>query len=205
MGKKKQPFYRIVATDSRTRRDGKYLEKIGYYNPLTNPSEVVIDEEKAFYWLKNGAIPSNTVKNLLSEKGIMLKWHFMKHGLDEAKIDEEYKKWELLQLEKQKRNEALAAQAKREEETATAEQPEPEVKEEAAPEKKEEAAPEKKEEAALEKKEEVSTEKIEDTGTTQSEDQAQKQNEQEAQTEAQTEDQASEVQQAEQPVDAKDK
>jgi small subunit ribosomal protein S16 len=61
MGKKKQPFYRIVAADSRSRRDGKYIEKIGYYNPITNPAEIEIDEEKAFYWLKNGAIPTEMV------------------------------------------------------------------------------------------------------------------------------------------------
>jgi len=116
MGKKKQPFYRIIAIDSRARRDGKYVEKIGHYNPLTNPAEIVVDEEKTFRWLKNGAIPTDTVKSLLSKKGILLKWNLMKKGLNEAQIDEEYKKWEVLQLERQKREEALAAQAKREEE-----------------------------------------------------------------------------------------
>lgn len=132
-GKKKQPFYRIVAADSRARRDGKYIEKIGYYNPLTNPAEVIIDEEKAFYWLKNGAIPTDTVENLFSKQGIMLKWHHIKQGHDDAKIEEEYKKWELLQLEKQKREEALAAQAKRKQETepeATEPEPAPETAEE---------------------------------------------------------------------------
>lgn len=112
MGKKKQPFYRIVAADSRVRRDGKYIEKIGHYNPLTHPAEIVINEEKAFYWLKNGALPTDTVKNLFSKKGIMLKWRFMKKGYPQDKIDEEYKKWELLQWERQKREAALAAQAK---------------------------------------------------------------------------------------------
>jgi small subunit ribosomal protein S16 len=131
MGKKKQPFYRIVAVDSRTRRDGKYIEKIGHYNPITNPAEIVIDEEKAFYWLKNGAIPTDTVKNLLGKKGIMVKWHFMKHGHDGAKIEEEFKKWELLQIEKQKREEALAAQAtQKKEQKVVVEEP---VSEEAEP------------------------------------------------------------------------
>jgi len=130
-GKKKQPFYRIVAADSRSRRDGKYIEKIGYYNPLTNPAEIIIDEEKAFYWLKNGAIPTDTVENLFSKKGIMLKWHHIKQGHDDAKIEEEYKKWELLQLERQKREEALAAQAKRKQEPeATEPEPAPETAEE---------------------------------------------------------------------------
>jgi small subunit ribosomal protein S16 len=122
MGKKKQPYYRIVAADSRTRRDGKYIEKIGHYNPLVNPAEVMIDEEKAFYWLKNGAIPTETVKSLFSQKGILLKWHYIRDGHDEAKVEEEYKKWDLLQQERQKREEALAAQAKREPKPKTTEE-----------------------------------------------------------------------------------
>jgi small subunit ribosomal protein S16 len=143
-GKKKQPFYRIVAADSRSRRDGKYIEKIGFYNPITNPAEIVIDEEKAFYWLKNGAIPTETVANLFSKKGIMLKWYHIKQGHDEVKVEEEYKKWELLQLERQKREEALAAQAKRkQEDKVTEEEPAPEAAEtEAAPEAKADSAPE---------------------------------------------------------------
>ncbi len=115
-GKKKQPFYRIVATDSRVKRDGKYIEKIGHYNPLTEPAEIVIDEERVFYWLQNGAIPTDTVKNLLTKKGIWMRWALMKQGADEKKIDEEFKKWEVLQLERQKRLEALKAQEAREQE-----------------------------------------------------------------------------------------
>jgi small subunit ribosomal protein S16 len=116
MGKKKQPFYRIVAIDSRARRDGKYIEKIGHYNPIVHPAEIVIDEEKVFQWLKNGAIPSDTVKSLFSKKGIMMKWHLMKKGHTQETIEEEFKKWEVLQLEREKRLEALKAQAKREKE-----------------------------------------------------------------------------------------
>jgi len=136
IGKKKQPYYRIVATDSRTRRDGKYIEKIGHYNPLTNPAEITIDEEKAFYWLNNGAIPTETVKNLFSKKGIMLKWHYKKKGYDDSKIEDEYKKWEVLQIEKQKRREAIVTQNKREQEKS-AEETVAEVKEESIPEEKE--------------------------------------------------------------------
>ena len=115
-GKKKQPFYRIVAADSRTARDGKYIEKIGLYNPLPDPAEILIDEEKAFYWLNQGAVPSDTVKNLLSKKGIILKWSLKKRGLDEAKVEEEFLKWETIQIEEQKKKDALAAQALREKE-----------------------------------------------------------------------------------------
>lgn len=74
MGSTKRPMYRIVATDSRTKRDGEYIEKIGTYNPLTSPASVNIDEEVALKWLSNGAIPSDTVKNLFSKAGIMKKF-----------------------------------------------------------------------------------------------------------------------------------
>ena len=73
MGAKKRPFYRIVATDSRSRRDGEYLELIGTYNPINSEKDVKINEEVALKWLNNGAIPSDTVRNLLKEAGIMKK------------------------------------------------------------------------------------------------------------------------------------
>lgn len=73
MGAKKAPFYRIVATDARRSRDGQYLELIGTYAP-TNDGEVTINEELALKWLKNGAIPTDTVKSILSKNGIMSKF-----------------------------------------------------------------------------------------------------------------------------------
>ena len=82
MGSTKRPFYRIVATDSRTKRDGEYIELIGTYNPLTNPADVKINEEVAMKWLNNGAIPSDTVKNLLKEAGIMKKFANSKNKKD---------------------------------------------------------------------------------------------------------------------------
>ena len=75
MGSKKKPVYRIVAIDSHTKRDGEYIELVGTYNPLTEPKSIKINEEVAMKWLKNGAIPSDTVRNLLSEAGIMKKFH----------------------------------------------------------------------------------------------------------------------------------
>ena len=80
MGSKKKPVYRIVAIDSHTKRDGEYIELIGTYNPLTKPATVKIDEEVALKWLNNGAIPSDTVRNLLSDAGIMKKFHESKLG-----------------------------------------------------------------------------------------------------------------------------
>ena len=74
MGKTKQPQYRVVAIDSRTKRDGEYIELIGTYNPLTKPATIKLNEEVALKWLGNGAIPSDTVKNLFKEAGIMKKF-----------------------------------------------------------------------------------------------------------------------------------
>lgn len=71
IGAKKAPFYRLVVADSRSPRDGKFIEEIGYYNPITNPAEVKIDSEKAKKWLSNGAQPSDTVKSLLKKAGII--------------------------------------------------------------------------------------------------------------------------------------
>lgn len=73
MGAKRDPFYRIVAADSRAPRDGRFIEIIGYYDPTTQPAEVKIDEEKALKWLGVGAQPSDTVRNLLSKQGLMKK------------------------------------------------------------------------------------------------------------------------------------
>jgi len=75
MGSKKRPFYRVVAADSRFPRDGRFIEEVGYYNPITTPAEVKIDEEKAMKWLANGAIPTDTVRDLFSKQGIMKKFH----------------------------------------------------------------------------------------------------------------------------------
>jgi small subunit ribosomal protein S16 len=75
MGAHKAPYYRVVVTDSRSPRDGRFIEEIGYYNPLTEPTTVKIDEEKALKWLKNGAQASDTVRSLFSKAGIMTKFH----------------------------------------------------------------------------------------------------------------------------------
>ena len=71
MGAKKAPFYRVVVADERSPRDGKFIDEIGYYNPLTNPAEVKIDADKAQKWLDNGAQPTETVKSLLKKSGIV--------------------------------------------------------------------------------------------------------------------------------------
>ena len=74
MGAKKAPFYRVVVADSRSPRDGRFIENIGTYNPLVTPAEIKIDEEAAIKWLNNGAIPTDTVRSILSKQGIMKKY-----------------------------------------------------------------------------------------------------------------------------------
>ena len=71
MGAKKAPFYRVVVADSRSPRDGRFIEEIGYYNPISEPVEVKIDADKAKTWIKNGAQPTETVKALLKKNGIV--------------------------------------------------------------------------------------------------------------------------------------
>ena len=71
MGAKKAPFYRVVVADSRYPRDGRFIEEIGYYNPLTEPAEIKLDAELAKKWLANGAQPTETVKDLLKKSGIV--------------------------------------------------------------------------------------------------------------------------------------
>ena len=74
MGSKQKPFYRIVAADSRSPRDGKFIELVGTYNPVKGSEVVTVDEEKALKWLNNGAEPTETVRNILSKQGIMKKY-----------------------------------------------------------------------------------------------------------------------------------
>ena len=80
MGAKKAPFYRVVVADSRSPRDGTFIELIGTYNPLVTPAEVNLNEELALDWLAKGAVPTDTVKNILSKAGIMKKFHDSKLG-----------------------------------------------------------------------------------------------------------------------------
>ncbi len=80
MGSKRKPFYRIVVADSRMPRDGRFIEEVGYYNPLTNLDEVKLEEDKIFEWLEKGAQPSDTVRSLLSKAGLMTRYHDAKYG-----------------------------------------------------------------------------------------------------------------------------
>ena len=93
-GRKKNPFYRIVVMDSRSRRDGAYVDQIGVYQPNNKGSQVELKDEKAMDWLSKGAIPSDTVRSILSRSGIMLRFDLQKRGASPIKIAESVGKWQ---------------------------------------------------------------------------------------------------------------
>ncbi len=74
MGSKRKPYYRVVASDARSPRDGRFIEVVGTYNPVAEPAQITMKEEKVMYWLSNGAIPTDTVKNLLTKTGMLKKF-----------------------------------------------------------------------------------------------------------------------------------
>jgi len=87
-GKKGKPFYHIVAADSRSPRDGKFIERVGSYNPTTNPATVEVDVDNSVKWLRNGAVPTDTVRSILSYKGVLMKHHLLK-GVDKGALTAE--------------------------------------------------------------------------------------------------------------------
>ena len=82
MGAKKRPFYRIVVADSRSPREGRFIESLGQYSPIDKPASVKVNEERVYYWLKNGALPTDTVNSLLRKMGLLRKWAALKKGVD---------------------------------------------------------------------------------------------------------------------------
>ena len=97
MGRKKSPFYHIVIADSRSPRDGRFIERIGSYNPMTKPATIDIDRDKAFEWLNNGAQPTDTVNAILRFKGVLYKKHLMrgvkKGALTIEQANEKHTSW----------------------------------------------------------------------------------------------------------------
>ena len=96
-GKKGKPFYWIVATDARAKRDGKFLKKLGTYNPNTNPATITLDVDSSVKWLQNGAQPTETARKILSCRGVLLKHHLLgglrKGALNEEQVEEKFKVW----------------------------------------------------------------------------------------------------------------
>jgi small subunit ribosomal protein S16 len=161
MGKKKQPIYKVVAADARSPRDGKFIEALGLYNPKTNPVTVDIKEERVNYWLDVGAQPTDTVKNLLSRKGVFLKRDMVERGLSEEQIESGLLEFNKLQEEKVAKKLKAKGKSKKSE-------PETEAKTET--EVKAEAKPETETEVKVEDKPETETEvKVEDKPETKTE------------------------------------
>ncbi|MCU0429524.1 MAG: 30S ribosomal protein S16 [Cytophagaceae bacterium] len=96
-GRKKLPIYDIVVADARAPRDGKFIEKLGSYNPKTNPATIILDEEKTFSWVMNGAQPTDTARTILSDKGIMLRKHLqvgvLKGAITQDQADKKLTDW----------------------------------------------------------------------------------------------------------------
>ncbi|WP_375323400.1 30S ribosomal protein S16 [Flagellimonas sp. GZD32] len=158
-GKKGKPFYWVVAADSRAKRDGKFLEKLGTYNPNTNPASIDLDIDGSVKWLQNGAQPTDTARAILSYKGVLLKHHLLggvrKGALTEEQVEEKFNAWleekeaaiqakkdGLSKAEAEERAKALAAEKEVNEKRAAAALPEEEVAEEATEETAEAAAEE---------------------------------------------------------------
>ena len=115
-GKKGQPFYHIVIADSRSPRDGKFIEKIGTYNPITDPAQINIKFDRALHWYSVGAVPTDTVRSLLSKVGVMMKYHLLrgvqKGALTEEQAEVKFQNW--MKEKEAKANNAVKAKEEKE-------------------------------------------------------------------------------------------
>ncbi|WP_282918560.1 30S ribosomal protein S16 [Porphyromonas macacae] len=115
-GRKGYPFYKIVIADSRAPRDGKFIERIGSYNPNTNPATIDLNFERALYWMNVGAQPTDTVRNILSREGVMMMKHLQggvkKGAFDEATAQRKFEEWKSGKDEKLNKTKASMAKAK---------------------------------------------------------------------------------------------
>jgi small subunit ribosomal protein S16 len=112
MGTKKKPFYRLVAIDSRMARDGRFVEVVGYYDPMTNPPKIQIDEEALFRWIERGATPSVNVASLLRRVGSLQKWDLMKAGVKGEELETRVEAIKNQQLVAAERRETKKREAK---------------------------------------------------------------------------------------------
>ena len=95
IGRRNRPFYRMVAMDSRNRRDGAAIEELGWYNPIDSNHSYDLKDERILHWLGEGAQPSDAAKKLLRRAGLSHRWHLMQQGMDGSDLEKEMKKWEL--------------------------------------------------------------------------------------------------------------
>jgi len=189
-GKKGRPFYHIVIADGRAPRDGRFIEKIGTYNPITNPAEIILDFDKALTWLQNGAQPSDTARAILSYKGVIYKSHLLKGvkkgALTEEQAEVKFQNWlrekeekieakrrGLTEAERAERKKAFEGEAKvneaRAAELARKRAVELKAEKDAAAEEKAEEAAEAKAEETVEAKAEEAEGKAEETDKKESE------------------------------------
>ena len=121
-GRKNYAFYQIIVADSRAPRDGKYIERIGSYNPNTNPATITLDFDKALYWLQVGAQPTDTVRNILSHEGVLLMKHLLggvaKGAFDEAEAKKRFESWKENKVQEENKLKSSADEKARAEEKA---------------------------------------------------------------------------------------
>jgi small subunit ribosomal protein S16 len=119
-GRKRIPFYHIVVADSRAPRDGKYIERLGKYYPKTNPATIEINFDRALYWLQTGAQPTDTCRNILSAKGVMLKNHLLngvkKKALTDEQVEAKFQAW-ITEKEQKELNRVEAVKSGKEKES----------------------------------------------------------------------------------------
>lgn len=107
-GKKRNPFYHVVVADARASRDGRFIEKLGTYNPITNPAEISMNVNRSILWLENGAKPTDTVRMILSSQGILYRKHLkigiLKGVISQEQAEEKFNLWLKAKEEKNKKN-----------------------------------------------------------------------------------------------------
>jgi len=168
-GKKGKPFYWVVAADARSKRDGKFLEKLGIYNPNTNPATIELNIDNSVQWLQNGAQPTDTARAILSYKGVLLKHHLLgglrKGALTEEQVEEKFNSW-VEEKEKSVANKVGGLDKEKAEARAKALQAEKEVNDKRAAEAAAALVPEPEEaEAAVEEATEAVVEEVAETPT----------------------------------------
>jgi len=144
-GRKKRPFYRLILTDSRNRRDGRFLANLGYYNPFVEPLEVKLHEQEIIAWLAKGATVSSTARSLMRREGVLYRWELTRQGLPQNEIDAKVEAWKAdfdKRIENKAREKAQSEAKKKAEEEAAAEAERKAAEEAAAAEAAEAAAAE---------------------------------------------------------------
>ncbi len=157
-GSKKKPFYHIVIADSRAKRDGRSIERLGFYNPMTNPATIELDVNKTVDWFRKGAQPTKTCKAILSYKGVLYKNYLLngvkKGVVKEEVVDEKFEEWLKIKNEKIRKKREQILSSKKITESKKEEEKPAEIKEEKPAETKEEKPAETKEEKPAETKDE---------------------------------------------------